>query len=211
MSCLQIAAICQEAGMHAVRKNRYVILPKDFEKGYRTNVKKPDTDFEFYKWRMLGAHKIIQLLLFVVYDVQSRYNARTCCNFPMVIFMVKVGLWEGSSGSFKKRKKPNAADVGSISIFLLFWNLPGLDVWYTWNDILLFKLLCVLEGVVWFLKLTMERKIPMLCLLSFLCIWEFLGLLLTSQWLVESHKLQPSTVKLPIASDNMHVIISLIH
>ncbi|KAJ6363614.1 hypothetical protein OIU78_003734 [Salix suchowensis] len=45
----QIAAICQEAGMHAVRKNRYVILPKDFEKGYRTNVKKPDTDFEFYK------------------------------------------------------------------------------------------------------------------------------------------------------------------
>lgn len=48
--CLQIAAICQEAGMHAVRKNRYVILPKDFEKGYRTNVKKPDTDFDFYKW-----------------------------------------------------------------------------------------------------------------------------------------------------------------
>jgi 26S proteasome regulatory subunit T3 len=45
----QISAICQEAGMHAVRKNRYVILPKDFEKGYRTNVKKPDTDFDFYK------------------------------------------------------------------------------------------------------------------------------------------------------------------
>jgi hypothetical protein len=48
--CFQITAICQEAGMHAVRKNRYVILPKDFEKGYRTNVKKPDTDFDFYKW-----------------------------------------------------------------------------------------------------------------------------------------------------------------
>jgi len=47
---IQIAAICQEAGMHAVRKNRYVILPKDFEKGYRTNVKKPETDFDFYKW-----------------------------------------------------------------------------------------------------------------------------------------------------------------
>lgn len=46
---VQITAICQEAGMHAVRKNRYVILPKDFEKGYRTNVKKPDTDFDFYK------------------------------------------------------------------------------------------------------------------------------------------------------------------
>ncbi|XBJ12547.1 hypothetical protein VPH35_017055 [Triticum aestivum] len=45
----QMAAICQEAGMHAVRKNRYVILPKDFEKGYRTNVKKPETDFDLYK------------------------------------------------------------------------------------------------------------------------------------------------------------------
>lgn len=51
----QIAAICQEAGMHAVRKNRYVILPKDFEKGYRTNVKKPETDFDFYKWGNMGA------------------------------------------------------------------------------------------------------------------------------------------------------------
>ncbi|KAJ0978482.1 hypothetical protein J5N97_013956 [Dioscorea zingiberensis] len=49
ISAAEIAAICQEAGMHAVRKNRYVILPRDFEKGYRTNVKKPDTDFDFYK------------------------------------------------------------------------------------------------------------------------------------------------------------------
>ena len=48
-SLSQISAICQEAGMHAVRKNRYVILPKDFEKGYRSNVKKSDTDFEFYR------------------------------------------------------------------------------------------------------------------------------------------------------------------
>ncbi|KAK8574229.1 hypothetical protein V6N13_097218 [Hibiscus sabdariffa] len=34
ISAAEIAAICQEAGMHAVRKNRYVILPKDFEKEY---------------------------------------------------------------------------------------------------------------------------------------------------------------------------------
>lgn len=47
--CVQISSICQEAGMHAVRKNRYVILPKDFDKGYRTTVKKSDTEFEFYK------------------------------------------------------------------------------------------------------------------------------------------------------------------
>ncbi|KAF2613112.1 hypothetical protein F2Q70_00007852 [Brassica cretica] len=54
ISAAEIAAICQEAGMHAVRKNRYVILPKDFEKGYRSNVKKPDTDFEFYNFISSG-------------------------------------------------------------------------------------------------------------------------------------------------------------
>lgn len=35
--------------MHAVRKNRYVILTKDLEKGYKSNVKKEDTNFEFYR------------------------------------------------------------------------------------------------------------------------------------------------------------------
>ena len=45
----EIAAICQEAGMHAVRANRYVITPADFEKGYQANVKKDKNDFEFYK------------------------------------------------------------------------------------------------------------------------------------------------------------------
>ncbi len=49
LSGAEIAAICQEAGMQAVRKNRYVILAKDLEKGYKSNVKKTDTDFEFYK------------------------------------------------------------------------------------------------------------------------------------------------------------------
>lgn len=33
ISCADIAAICQEAGMLAVRKNRYVILATDFDKG----------------------------------------------------------------------------------------------------------------------------------------------------------------------------------
>lgn len=66
---LQIAAICQEAGMHAVRKNRYVILPKDFEKGYRTNVKKPDTDFEFYKWSVKVAKQIFQKTFMHVHEV----------------------------------------------------------------------------------------------------------------------------------------------
>ena len=49
ISGADIAAICQEAGMQAVRKNRYVILPKDFEKGYKAHVKQGTDTFEFYK------------------------------------------------------------------------------------------------------------------------------------------------------------------
>jgi 26S proteasome regulatory subunit T3 len=49
ISAADIQAICQEAGMQAVRKNRYVVLPKDFEKAYKKVVKKRDTEFDFYK------------------------------------------------------------------------------------------------------------------------------------------------------------------
>ena len=49
ISAADIAAICQEAGLLAVRRNRYVILPKDFERAYKNVVKKSDTEFEFYK------------------------------------------------------------------------------------------------------------------------------------------------------------------
>merc|ERR1719155_215006 len=49
LSAAEIHSICQEAGLQAVRKNRYVILPKDLEEGYKANVKKSDTDFQFYK------------------------------------------------------------------------------------------------------------------------------------------------------------------
>lgn len=45
----EIAAICQEAGMQAVRKNRYVVLPEDFETAYKENVKKDEEEFSFYK------------------------------------------------------------------------------------------------------------------------------------------------------------------
>jgi len=48
ISGADIASICQEAGMQAVRKNRYVILPKDFEKGYKANVKNSGNEFGFY-------------------------------------------------------------------------------------------------------------------------------------------------------------------
>jgi len=49
ISGADINAICQEAGMHAVRENRYIVLGKDFEKGYKNNIKKDESEHEFYK------------------------------------------------------------------------------------------------------------------------------------------------------------------
>jgi 26S proteasome regulatory subunit T3 len=49
LSGADIAAVCQEAGMQAVRKNRYVILSKDFEKGFKAQTKKSSIEFEFYQ------------------------------------------------------------------------------------------------------------------------------------------------------------------
>lgn len=49
ISGAEIAAICQEAGMQAVRKNRYVVLPEDFDTAYKSNVQKEDESFAFYK------------------------------------------------------------------------------------------------------------------------------------------------------------------
>lgn len=49
ISGADVNAICQEAGMHAVRENRYIVLPKDFEKGYKNNIKKDESEHEFYK------------------------------------------------------------------------------------------------------------------------------------------------------------------
>jgi 26S proteasome regulatory subunit T3 len=48
ISGADIAAICMEAGMHAVRRNRYVVLPRDFEKAYEKTVKKPETALAAY-------------------------------------------------------------------------------------------------------------------------------------------------------------------
>lgn len=49
LSGAELASICQQAGMFAVRSNRYVILSKDIEKAYVANVKKTDVDLEFYR------------------------------------------------------------------------------------------------------------------------------------------------------------------
>ncbi|TDG49208.1 hypothetical protein AWZ03_004297 [Drosophila navojoa] len=48
ISNADINAICQEAGMHAVRENRYIAHAKDFEKGYKTSVRKNESQHEFY-------------------------------------------------------------------------------------------------------------------------------------------------------------------
>ncbi|WWD01241.1 26S protease regulatory subunit 6B [Kwoniella sp. B9012] len=47
LSSAQIASICQSAGLQAVRKNRYVILPVDFEEAWKGVVKKSDETHEF--------------------------------------------------------------------------------------------------------------------------------------------------------------------
>lgn len=49
ISGADINAICQEAGMQAVRENRYIILAKDFEKAYKKAIKKDDQEHDFYK------------------------------------------------------------------------------------------------------------------------------------------------------------------
>ncbi len=67
LSGAEIASICLEAGMHssfmrplrkfvtpcegmqAVRKNRYIILQKDFDKAFKVVLKKDNDDYQFYK------------------------------------------------------------------------------------------------------------------------------------------------------------------
>ncbi|MES1907766.1 MAG: 26s proteasome regulatory subunit 6B [Cercozoa sp. M6MM] len=48
ISAAVISAICQEAGLHAVRNNRYVIMPEDFDKAFRNNVRSAEGAFQFY-------------------------------------------------------------------------------------------------------------------------------------------------------------------
>ena len=48
ISAADIASICAEAGLLAVRNNRYVVLPKDFQKAYRKATKRQDQEHLFY-------------------------------------------------------------------------------------------------------------------------------------------------------------------
>merc|ERR1712244_26136 len=49
LTAADIAAICQEAGLQAVRHNRYVITPKDFEEAYSKVMTKDVDTLPFYK------------------------------------------------------------------------------------------------------------------------------------------------------------------
>jgi 26S proteasome regulatory subunit T3 len=49
LSGAEIASICLEAGMQAVRKNRYIIMQKDFDKAFKVVLKKDNDDYQFYK------------------------------------------------------------------------------------------------------------------------------------------------------------------
>ena len=50
LSCAEIASVCQAAGMQAVRKNRYVVLPADFDEAFKQMSKKHDDNkLDFYQ------------------------------------------------------------------------------------------------------------------------------------------------------------------
>merc|ERR1711865_1176697 len=48
ISAADLSAICAEAGLQAVRENRYVVLSKDFDIAYKRHTKKNDKEFAFY-------------------------------------------------------------------------------------------------------------------------------------------------------------------
>jgi 26S proteasome regulatory subunit T3 len=48
VSSADISSICSEAGMQAVRENRYVVLPKDFDHAYKKAVSNREKEHNFY-------------------------------------------------------------------------------------------------------------------------------------------------------------------
>ncbi|GMH79987.1 hypothetical protein TL16_g08351, partial [Triparma laevis f. inornata] len=48
ISCADVASICAEAGLQAVRENRYVVLPRDFDAAYKKAVSNNDKEHLFY-------------------------------------------------------------------------------------------------------------------------------------------------------------------
>ena len=49
-ACTAKMNLSDEAGLQAIRRNRYVILTKDLEKAYKKVVKRADSEYDFYSW-----------------------------------------------------------------------------------------------------------------------------------------------------------------
>ena len=97
ISAADVASITQEAGMQAVRKNRYVILPKDFEKAYKKVVKKRDTEFDFYRWAATSPGWLFPITQYNKQEQVSRAFAaatETC-----YIFRIGWQLWADNINS----------------------------------------------------------------------------------------------------------------
>ncbi|KAF8312019.1 26S proteasome subunit P45 [Clavulina sp. PMI_390] len=60
LASAEIASICQAAGLQAVRKNRYVVLPIDFEEAWKQVVKRADDTHEFF-----GGTRVVTLFWFL--------------------------------------------------------------------------------------------------------------------------------------------------
>jgi len=48
LSCADVSSICSEAGLQAVRENRYIVLSKDFDAAYKKAINNKDKEHLFY-------------------------------------------------------------------------------------------------------------------------------------------------------------------
>ncbi|CAE8648015.1 unnamed protein product, partial [Polarella glacialis] len=74
ISCADIAAICQEAGMQAVRHNRYIILPKTSSRAGRTKPRRRTAISTSTATEQLGLSQQL------VYRVPADGCGACCCN-----------------------------------------------------------------------------------------------------------------------------------
>ena len=68
--------------MQAVRKNRYVVTQKDFDKAYKIVIKKSDKEFGFYKW-YISIYMIKKILIKKKY--QNKFSYIKFFNFNYLI------------------------------------------------------------------------------------------------------------------------------
>ncbi|KAK2586299.1 hypothetical protein KPH14_001549 [Odynerus spinipes] len=113
ISGADINAICQEAGMHAVRENRYIVLAKDFEKGYKNNIKKDESEHEFYNLNILWDYYAVIFTIFTKMPLFSnKFSPKKTPTRKASAFLVNKDLTP------KRLEKELGPDVGPIRIRL---------------------------------------------------------------------------------------------